>query len=363
MKNSFLAITLIAFLFGAVSCSDDDNNVQPSQEASSQEVIESYVQQLVIPNLKDLNEEATELDAAINTFLTDTTAANLKEAQEEWYDTREAWEQSEAMLFGPVVDNNFDPRIDSWPVDFTAIQEVWNSGNEFNQDYINGLADELKGFHPIEFLLFGQNGDAAKGDFVDARKVEYLKAMSLNLKRITDSLYTDWNPAAGNYGQQLIEAGSSSNKYNSKQAVMIEITNAMAGIVSEVGETKLAGPFGNSASEADPTAAESPFSQNSFTDFTNNIIGAQNVYLGGYDDDAGIGISAFVSKYNKNLDAQIKAKFKTVINNLKSYDAVPFGEAIINNRSQVQASIDALEDLKNILDTDLITLIQQYVKD
>lgn len=362
MKNTLLAITLITFLFGAVSCSDDDDNVTPSTEASTQKVIESYVQQLVIPNLKDLNEEATDLDAAINTFLTDKTDENLKGAQDEWYETRAAWEQSEAMLFGPVVDNNFDPRIDSWPVDFNAIQEVWKSDKEFTQEYINGLVEELKGFHPIEFLLFGENGDAAAADFTDQRKSDYLKAMSLNLKRITDSLYKDWNPAADNFGQQLLEAGTENSKYDSKNAVMIEIATAMAGIVSEVGDGKLAVPFSpNDPAKADPSLAESPFSQNSFTDFTNNLIGAQNVYLGGYDDESGIGMSAFVSKYNKNLDAQIKAKFKAVISNLQNY-AVPFGVAITENRSQVQQTIDALEDLKTILETDLINLINQQVK-
>lgn len=362
MKNALLILTFITFLFSAVSCSDDDNKVTPSTEASTQEVIDSYVNDLVIPNLKDLNEEAADLDAAINAFLADKTAANLEEAQDEWYETRAAWEQSEAMLFGPAVDNNFDPRIDSWPVDFNAIQDVWNSGNEFTQDYINGLADELKGFHPIEFLLFGQNGDATEADFTDQRKIDYLKAMSLNLKRITDSLYADWNPAAGNYGKNLLEAGTGNSKYDSKHAVMIEIANAMAGIVSEVGDGKLAEPFSaNDPSKANPLLAESPFSKNSFTDFTYNIKGAQNVYLGGYDDESGAGMSAFVSIYNKDLDAQIRAKFKAVISNLQNYD-VSYGDAIINKRSQVQKSIDALEDLKSILETDLINLINLNVK-
>lgn len=357
MKNTLLAITLITFLWGVVSCSDDGDSPQPQQQATAEEVIDSYVNHLVLPNLKDLNEQATDLNEAINTFLTGKTPENLNEAREEWLDTRVAWEQSEAMLFGPVEDNNFDPRIDSWPVDFTAIQSVWNSGNEFTQDYINGLADELKGFHPIEYLLFGQNGDAIPDDFTDPRKVDYLKAMSLNLKRITDSLYQDWIPTGGNFAQNLLEAGTDNSKYDSKQAALIEIANAMAAIVSEVGDSKLKQPF----LTKDPTKAESPFSKNSFTDFTNNITGAQNVYLGGYDDQQGIGLSAFVQVYNKDLDARIKSKFTEVINNLKNYN-VPYGEAIVNNRSQIQASIDLLEGLKTILENDLVNLIQLQVK-
>ena len=357
MKNTLFYFAMAAIVFSAASCSDDDNPA-PQQQADVQEVIDSYVNNLVLPNLKALNDEATDLNNAVIAFLDDKTADNLTAAQEEWLSTRVAWEQSEAMLFGPVEDNNFDPRIDSWPVDFNDIQDVWNSGDEFTEDYINGLADELKGFHPIEFLLFGENGDAQAGDFTDQRKQDYLKAMSLNLKNITDSLYSDWDPADGHFGQNLLQPGSDNSKYDSKQAVMIEIVNAMAAIVSEVGDSKLKHPF----NERDPQLAESPFSKNSFTDFTYNLIGAQNVYLGGFGDQQGTGLSAFVQQYNKDLDARIKAEFQKAINNLKGYD-VPYSEAIVDNRSQVQESINLLDGLRTILENELVELVQLQVKD
>jgi predicted lipoprotein len=360
MKNTLLIVTMpLAFILFMTACSKNDNTT-PQQQVSNQDILDNYVNGLVLPNLKDLNENATKLNSDIEAFIADKNTDNLTKARNSWYSTRISWEQSEAMLFGPVEDNNFDPRIDSWPVDFNAIQTVWNSQNDFTEDYINGLQDELKGFHPIEYILFGQNGDAKPEDFTDQRKVDYLAAMSNNLKKITDSLYNDWLPAGGNFAQNLLKAGTADSKYSTQQAAFIEIANAMIDIVKEVGDSKLKQPF----DEKDPTQAESPFSKNSFTDFKNNITGARNVYLGGYGNSSGASLSNLVAVYNKSLDTRIQKQLDEIITNLESYnqDGITYSEAIVNNRPRVQASMDMLATLQNTLEDELIKLIQLHVK-
>ena len=356
MKITLFTSLALSFAFFLSSCSKNNEN-GPSATATPSEVISGYVESVVLPNLKDLNEKATQMNTSIDAFIADKTQANLDAARQNWLATRVAWEQSEAMLFGPVEDNNFDPRIDSWPVDFNAIQQVWNGSDEFTQPYINNLADELKGFHPIEFILFGQNGDAKPEDFTNQREIDYLQAMSLNLKSITDSLYTDWTPEGDNFANELLTAGSGSQKYTSQKAALIEIANAMIGIIGEVGDSKLKQPF----LAQDPTQAESPFSKNSFTDFKNNITGAQNVYLGRYGNSQGVSLSAFTALYNKDLDTRIKAQLSEVVSNLGGYD-VTYGEAIVGKRSQVQASMDLTASLQNILETELIPLIQLHAE-
>lgn len=356
VKITLASALILASALFLSSCSKDDSP-DDSAKVTTDAVISGYVQSIVLPNLKDLNDKATAMNTAVDAFIADKSQDKLTAARQSWLATRVAWEQSEAMLFGPVEDNNFDPRIDSWPVDFNAIQSVWNGSDEFTQDYINGLQDELKGFHPIEFILYGENGDAKPADFTNQREIDYLQAMSLNLKNITDSLYKDWIPSGGNFQNELLTAGSGSQKYTSQQAAMIEIANAMIGIIGEVGDSKLKQPF----TAEDPTQAESPFSKNSFTDFKNNITGAQNVYLGHYGSSQGVSLSDFVAQYNKDLDTRIKAKLSAVISNLGGYD-VTYGEAISSKRSQVQASIDLATGLEEILSSELIPLIELRAK-
>lgn len=72
-----------------------------------------------------------------------------------------AWEKSEAFLFGPVDALGLDPNMDSWPLDQDAIVNHLKSGN-FN-DLLWGDGDDdskveaaqnIRGFHTLEFLLF-----------------------------------------------------------------------------------------------------------------------------------------------------------------------------------------------------------------
>ena len=60
--------------------------------------------------------------------------------------------------------------------------------------------------------------------------------------------------------------------------------------------------------DKDSTITESPYSDNSLIDFRNNIIGAQNVYLG---LNGGKGVKDLVAAKNKDLDNQIQTQFTT----------------------------------------------------
>ncbi len=129
----------------------------------------------------------------------------------------------------------------------------------------------------------------------------------------------------------------------------------MQGICEEVGEGKMKEPF----DARDPKIVESPYSGNSTTDFKNNIIGLQTVYLG---RNGSLGISNLVSLRNKSLDTKIKSQITAAIN---SFDNItkPFEQAILNQRSQVQQTMDAINTLNETMEEELLPFIQQQVKD
>jgi putative iron-regulated protein len=77
---------------------------------------------------------------------------------------------TEAWLFGPVEQNNIDPRIDTWPVDFNALDAILANNDELTDTYIDGLEDALKGFHPIEYVLWGKNGNKKAAQIYHPRK-------------------------------------------------------------------------------------------------------------------------------------------------------------------------------------------------
>lgn len=131
-------------------------------------VVKNYVNIVVLPTYKDLNEKTIALEQAIINLNNSPSNANFQAACTAWLEAREPWETSEAFLFGPVADKGLDPNMDSWPLDQVGIMNLMKSGKwnvlEWNGEYDEddeGIAatQSLRGFHTLEYLLF-KNGKA-----------------------------------------------------------------------------------------------------------------------------------------------------------------------------------------------------------
>jgi putative iron-regulated protein len=109
----------------------------------------------------------------------------------------------------------------------------------------------------------------------------------------------------------------------------------------------------------DSTITESPYSDNSLIDFKNNIIGAQNVYLG---LNGGLGMKDLVAAKNKNLDNQIQAQFTAAINSFNNITE-RYEQAILDQRVQVQQTMTQIQALQSLLDNDLVNFLKTNVQD
>jgi putative iron-regulated protein len=357
MKIIKYTIVLLALGSIATGCKKTpvEEIVTPVSTDLNAEILSGFSSNVAEATYYDLSVNADKLYAAVQKFDTVTNDANLTACKQLWRDTRAVWEQSEGFLFGPVATNNIDPRIDTWPVDYVALDSLMNSSVVFSEAYVNSLDDALRGFHPIEYLLFGKGGNKTSTQFT-VREKAYLKALSVNLKNLISQLWVSWNPAiSGNYGTNITGAGKLSSVYSSRRVVYEEIVNSMIGICDEVANGKIEEPF----VAQNPLLEESPFSYNSITDFTNNIKSVQNVYLGKYLVD-GKGIEDLVRVNNLSLDASIKTKMNAAIAALNNI-TVPFGQAIISQPIQITNAQNAINDLKTTLENDLLSFIKTAV--
>ncbi len=301
--------TLLPLLLVLVACKKDDADPTPSADGfSNADVLNAFASHVAQDKYVDLAERSALLRDHIPAFAASLSEADLALCKQEWRDTRLSWERSEALLFGPVATGNIDPRIDTWPVNFVDLDAQLNGSNAFTQEYITGLEDALKGFHPIEYLLFGLNGDKTAGEFT-AREFEYLTALAIDLATLTSELRDSWDPStAGNYTSTFITAGSGSAVYDTQRAAYEELVNAMVGICDEVANGKMQEVL----LAQNPLLEESPFAKNSITDFTNNIRGVENVYLGKYQDD-GTGLEDLVRHHDLQLDGSIKQRIAAAL--------------------------------------------------
>ncbi len=350
----------LVFLIGIIlfSCKKSNHEEQRAESFIELQklVLADLSTNVIISSYNDLAQTTIVLYSEIQSFNSNPTEQGLANCRNLWKKSRQIWEQSEGFLYGPVSTDNIDPRIDTWPVDYNALEIVLASSNSFSPTEISELDDALKGFHPIEYLLFGQNGSKTVSEFT-SREKSYLIALALNLKELTNSLVTSWDVnVSTNYVNYFKSPSSSNPIYTSLNLVYLEIVNALIGICDEVANGKIKEPF----VAQDPLLEESPFAFNSITDFKNNIKSVQNVYLGKYSVD-GKGLEDLVRANNLSLDNTIKSK---IANALSALDAIPssFGDAIINSPIQVQNAIDDINNLRDELESRLLPFINTYIK-
>lgn len=124
-------------------------------------IVDNYVDAVVLPTYQSLMEKNNALFAAVTAFRSNPSNTNFDLACEAWLVAREPWEKSEAFLFGPVDVLGLDPNMDSWPLDQDNIVQILKSGNFDGLEWGSGDNDEaieaaqnVRGFHTLEFLLF-----------------------------------------------------------------------------------------------------------------------------------------------------------------------------------------------------------------
>ena len=366
---SFMAIC-IALLS---SCSKSDNTNSSSTNATTSQVINDFVNKTAIPTYYSLDTAALALKTALNNLKTQTTDANLTAAKAKWQSIRLIWEQAEGFLIGPVEDNDYDPNTDTWPTDYNEMDSLLSkhatTATLLTEAQVAALAQSLRGYHPIEYIIFGNHGSRKAADLTQAQ-LAYMVGLGADLyDNNIHQLYLSWTSSSP-YGNQLINAGKGIKPYAKVQDAIMAIANAMIDICNEVAQDgsdgKINGPYIGKNGAGDPNLVESPYSGNSWTDFKNNITGAQNVYLG---INGGIGLSNLVSQYNIDLDNTIKTQFTAAINSFSNLGTTYFEDAILassGKRSLVEQTRTAIKTLQATLESKLTNqsngLIVTYIK-
>jgi putative iron-regulated protein len=346
-KSIFFTLIISSFLF-LTSCGNDPVE-QPDDYTS---VLENISRDVILSTYQDLQVKSQWLADAMSTLASNPSEQNLNSARQAWRDARLPWEKSEGFLFGPVDQQGIDPSIDSWPVNETDLEAVLQSGETLTKSYIDGLDGTLKGFHTIEYLLFGTSGNKLFSEF-DTRQFEYLKACSASLLGATTQLYNSWNPAGENFIANLEKAGQAGQSiYPSQKSALQEIVTGMVTIADEVANGKINDPF----SQQDLTLEESRFSANSKSDFADNIRSIQNVYLGTFNNAAGEGISAVIKSKNASLDGMMRLRIESSIQKIEAIEGT-FTSAIFNAPQSVITAQNEVRNLQQLLESEVLPII------
>jgi len=342
---------------------------------------------------------AKSLKEAINSFTNNPTDETLAAARTAWVDARAPYQQTEAYRFGNVLVDEWEGKVNAWPLDEGLIDYVdtdaYGDGSDENAFYTaNIIANEkltiagqeidatnitpdllrslheiddveanvATGYHAIEFLLWGQDtngtdagaGNRAATDFAtgDActnghcdRRIAYLVAA-------TDLLISDLEEMTAAWGPN-----------GNARAALGTDKQGLATILTGMGSLS----YGELAGERmrlglmlhDPEEEHDCFSDNTHNSHYYDALGIANVYKGSYtridgSKVEGASLSDLVRTLAPELDAEMQAKLaateaamtvlkETADKGEQSYDQM-IGENNEAGNAIVQAAIDGLVD-------------------
>jgi putative iron-regulated protein len=365
----------------------------------------------------DSLDTAHTLKLAVDAFLTEHTEDNLRGARAAWIAARIPYMQTEAFRFGNAIVDDWEGRVNSWPLDEGLIDYVSSSyGTESaendlytanviaNKTLIIGgkkldtskitkelLADHLQeaggveanvatGYHAIEFLLWGQdlngtgpgNGNRPASDY-DVKKctngncerrAEYLRAATDLLVDDLAWMAAQWAP--GGEARKHIMDGSDEAGLT---AIMTGLGSLSYGELA--GERMKLGLMIH-----DPEEEHDCFSDNTHASHFFDALGIRNVYLGSYRRAdrslvTGPSISDLVKAKSPEVDAEVRAKLDATMEamnalylralTIESYDQM-IGEDNDAGNAVVQHAIDALLDQTKSLERAVAALDLKSIK-
>ena len=369
-------IVLLFFLLNACETETPAATAVPSPDVDSvkRDVVANYADGVYSLYTKSLT-SATDMDRAIDLFISDPTASSLEDAKRAWLDARDDYSPTEAFRFygGPIDNEEDGPEalLNAWPLDESYLDYVEGSLNagiinnpaEFpvidaslieSLNLEGGEQNVSTGWHTIEFLLWGQDlnedgpGNRPLEDYTTganaARRAAYLAAASdlllVHLQQMVDA----WAPGdSGNYRAEFLAMDSDA---------------ALANIITGIGELsrgELAGERMTVAYEERSQEDEhSCFSDNTTADIVSNARGIQMVFTGNYGDVSGPGIKSLLAVTNPGLADQLGMEIDRSVA-LAEVIPSPFDlhlrDSIANNDPGREAVLRTIESLEQQTDT------------
>lgn len=389
MRKEFLLIALA--VMGLTACQKGGGGeVISDKEAALQRVAAPYVNNTVVATYRAMADAGVTLLGQCEQILAaqeagQDYAALIKEADASWRLMRKHWEQSEAFLYGPAAAHNIDPHIDSWPLDFNAMNALLHDQAQMASIEQEGgayvgekLGYALKGFHACEYLLFEsviKDGRAVgtgkpHADNLTHAEAVYLLGIVEDLTQQAILLEYCWAGEVSDakmkiledgevdtfedkYGWQMINAGKPGSTYLTYQEVAEEIIAGCSDIAGEVADLKMGNPY-LSSNETERDYIESPYSCTSTTDFADNIRSIQHSYESTLAGD--YSVSNYVYSQDAELDAKVR---KAITDAISAIEAIEDFENTAKGNPLVKDAIERVSALEEILSDDVLPLLSK----
>ncbi|GIT88928.1 imelysin family protein [Roseobacter sp. OBYS 0001] len=373
-------------------------------------VLDNYAD-IALAKYEDSLTTAQALQSAVATLIATPSAEALQAAKEAWIKARVPYQQSEVYRFGNAIVDDWEGKVNAWPLDeglidyvdasyggatdeneyavlnvianpsFTLSGETLDA-TEITPALLEGALHEADavesnvatGYHAIEFLFWGQDlnghgpgagnrpwtdyavGDACTGGNCD-RRGDYLSAATELLVSDLDWMVAQWQ-----------DGGAARTQLTADENAGISTILTGMGSLSygeQAGERMKLGLMLN-----DPEEEHDCFADNTHNSHFYDAMGIRNVYLGSYTRIdgtivSGPSLSSLVAAADAGVDTELTAKLnKTMLemSEMKTAAEAGFAYDMMLERGNeagealIMGAVDALVDQTRSIERAVVAL-------
>jgi putative iron-regulated protein len=392
MTTSFLRAAVFALATATSGLA-----IGTAHAAADPAAIVKHYAEIAHAKFSDSLDAAKALDAAVDALIAKPSDETLKAARAAWLKARVPYQQTEAYRFGNPLVDEWEGKVNAWPLDEGLIDYVdasYGTESDTNALFIGNVianpkleiagktidattitpevlqelheageveANVATGYHAIEFLLWGQDlngtgpgaGNRQASDYDTAnctngncdRRAAYLKSASTLLVTDLEEMVAAWAP----------EGDATKNVTADPKAGITAMLTGMGSL-----------SYGELAGERmklglllhDPEEEHDCFSDNTHNSHYYDVVGIQTVYTGEYTRPDGTKMTGpslheLVAEKDAALDKEMTGKldashaaFKALVDRAEggeAYDQM-IGEGNAEGNKVVQTAIDTLVD-------------------
>lgn len=339
-------------LFAALALAGCSQPTTAKEKDTRRVLLQGLGVEVFLPRYVEFEERAQEVESSASTLCESASDETLEGARNAWWQARAPWKRNETVAFGPYEPpDSLGAAIDFWPCRPTSVDAVLTGTDPIDADLLGAAA---RGLPVMEYLLFDPAVDVIVESAPGSRRCEYVAAVGQGLAADATAMREAWDPEAGDFLGELVDAGRGSETYDSIEMALGAVVNRLVYDLESARGDKLGAPLGNrTAGVPQPDTAESRFSGRSIEDVRDSVRGVEEVCFGADVEDAQSLVRYLDGIGRDDLGSALRDAFDA------SYAALdqipePLTDAVMTDPTSVQAAFDALSELQRLIQVDVI---------
>ncbi len=343
MKIKFPLVIFIICFFSFFSCKNDDSN---TSSFDTKAMLTDVTQDVILPNVNNFVTSISTLENSIATFTATPTAVNLNLAQNSWKSAAQQYAGIYSFNIGRPKELFMHQLLFNWPAFTIAIENAIASGTSIEIDQISSKAKGLTG---IEYLLFGDisaTNTNVLDSFSDQNRLNYLTAISIDLKNQANRLHSIWNVSGEDYATTFIN-----NTDTGLQSSLNMLFNGLYNVSEAIKKAKLGKPAGlENTSATNPETLQAFRSGISLDLIEKNIKSIEAIYF----NTNGIGLSNNVQGItgNEEINTKVRNQFESIYTALSAINQ-PLYLAIDVEKPAVSDAYNRIKELVILLNNEV----------